>query len=206
MRRTAALALAVGLVATGGAAAGTEREPESGRAAAAASVVPVAGTTCRAFPADNYWNTDIRSLPVDPRSTVWLSHMSTGRNLHPDFGPSYGDGPNYGIPITVVGRHHARVRVRFEAGWGYSDAHIIELAAQERADLIVVGTHSRSGWQRFGHHSVSRGVLHYAPRNVACVPGHALQDPPLYSVIQNKPTNHQVHENRNPHPGRNDPQ
>jgi len=117
MRRTAALALAVGLVATGGAAAGTEREPESGRAAAAASVVPVAGTTCRAFPADNYWNTDIRSLPVDPRSTVWLSHMSTGRNLHPDFGPSYGDGPNYGIPITVVGRHHARVRVRFD----YSD-------------------------------------------------------------------------------------
>lgn len=104
----------------------------------------------------------------------------------------------------LLGR--SRVRVRFEAGWGYSDAHIIELAAEERADLIVVGTHSRRGWQRFGHHSVSRGVLHYAPRNVACVPGHALQDPPLFSVIQNKPTNHQVHENRNSHPGRNDPQ
>ncbi len=29
--------------------------------------------------------------------------MSTGVDLHPDFGPSYGDGPNYGIPITVVG-------------------------------------------------------------------------------------------------------
>jgi hypothetical protein len=40
--------------------------------------------------------------------------MSTGRNLHPDFGPSYGDGPNYGIPVTVVGRRHARVRVRFD--------------------------------------------------------------------------------------------
>ena len=77
-------------------------------------VVPVAGTTCRAFPADNYWNTDIRSLPVDGRSAAWLSHMSTGRNLHPDFGPSYGDGPNYGIPITVVGRYHRRVRVRFD--------------------------------------------------------------------------------------------
>ena len=85
-------------------------EPDPART----SVVPVAGTACRAFPADNYWNTDIRSLPVDPRSATWLSHMSTSRNLHPDFGPSYGDGPNYGIPVTVVRRHHSRVRVRFD--------------------------------------------------------------------------------------------
>jgi hypothetical protein len=40
--------------------------------------------------------------------------MSSDRHLHPDFGPSYGDGPNYGIPITVVGRHHRRVRVHFD--------------------------------------------------------------------------------------------
>ena len=39
--------------------------------------------------------------------------MSTGVDLHPDFGPSYGDGPNYGIPITVVGGEHRKVRVRF---------------------------------------------------------------------------------------------
>jgi hypothetical protein len=42
--------------------------------------------------------------------------MSTDVDLHPDFGPSYGDGPNYGIPITVVSKRHARVKVRF----GYS--------------------------------------------------------------------------------------
>ena len=30
---------------------------------------------------------------VNPRSRQWLSHMSTWRRLHPDFGPSYGDGP-----------------------------------------------------------------------------------------------------------------
>ena len=80
----------------------------------ATGVAPIAGTSCRPFPADNYWNIDIRSLPVDPRGAAWLSHMSTGRNLHPDFGPSYGDGPNYGIPITVVGRLHPKVRVRFD--------------------------------------------------------------------------------------------
>jgi hypothetical protein len=69
---------------------------------------------CRVFPADNYWNADISKLPVHARSAAWLRHMSTGRNLHPDFGPSYGDGPNYGIPITVVGASHARVAVRFD--------------------------------------------------------------------------------------------
>ena len=75
---------------------------------------PVAGTDCSVFPADNYWNADIRDLPRHPRSKAWLSHMSTGRNLHPDFGPSYGDGPDYGIPVTVVGGGHDRVRVRFD--------------------------------------------------------------------------------------------
>ena len=75
---------------------------------------PVAGTGCQAFPDDNYWHADIRDLPVHARSRQWLSHMSTDRDLHPDFGPSYGAGPDYGIPVTVVGHAHKRVRVRFD--------------------------------------------------------------------------------------------
>jgi hypothetical protein len=116
MSRLAVLVLTGALVATGGSAvAGPAPLPGPAQATArAAGVVPIAGTTCRAFPASNYWNTDISRLPRDSRSTTWLSHMSTDRNLHPDFGPSYGDGPNYGIPITVVGRDHRRVRVRFD--------------------------------------------------------------------------------------------
>jgi hypothetical protein len=82
--------------------------------AAVRTAMPVAGTDCSVFPADNFWNADIRDLPRHPRSRAWLSHMSTDRNLHPDFGPSYGDGPNYGIPITVVGGAHEKVRVRFD--------------------------------------------------------------------------------------------
>jgi hypothetical protein len=74
---------------------------------------PIAGTSCSEFPADNWWHADISELPVHPRSSAWLSHMSTEVTLHPDFGPSYGDGPNYGIPITVVKRSHPKVRVRF---------------------------------------------------------------------------------------------
>jgi hypothetical protein len=75
---------------------------------------PIAGTACRAFPASNWWHADIRRLPVDHRSAVWLSHMGAAGRLHPDFGPSYGNGPNYGIPITVVAATHPVVSVRFQ--------------------------------------------------------------------------------------------
>ncbi|HWU23911.1 MAG TPA: hypothetical protein VN088_20405, partial [Nocardioides sp.] len=68
---------------------------------------------CPVFPADDYWHADVRRLAVDPRGPTWLSHMSPGVDLHPDFGPSYGDGPNYGIPITVVAGTHPRVPVSF---------------------------------------------------------------------------------------------
>jgi nucleotide-binding universal stress UspA family protein len=63
-----------------------------------------------------------------------------------------------------------RVHVRIEKGWGRSDAHLLQLAAEERADLIVVGTHQHQGAGRFGSPSTSRGVLHYAPMSVACIP------------------------------------
>jgi len=85
----------------------------SGTAVAAKPKGPrVAG--CPVFPANNWWNRDISRMPVHRRSSQWLSHMSTSRNLHPDFGPSYGDGPNYGIPITVVAKTHRKVPVSFQ--------------------------------------------------------------------------------------------
>ena len=37
-----------------------------------------------------------------------------GRTLHPDFGPSGGDGPDYGIPITVVRSTHPKVSPTFD--------------------------------------------------------------------------------------------
>jgi nucleotide-binding universal stress UspA family protein len=88
---------------------------------------------------------------------------------------------------ALLGTSH--VRVRFEYGWGHSDAHLIKIAAEERADLVVVGTHSRRGWHRLGHHSVSRGVLRYAPLNVVCVPVQtsvplpATSEPPVATPI-----------------------
>jgi hypothetical protein len=101
------------LVPAAGASYGASQAGSVEARAAARLGPPIAGTHCHAFPADDYWHADIRHLPVDRRSKVWLSHMSTSVDLHPDFGPSFGDGPNYGMPITVVGANHPKVRVRF---------------------------------------------------------------------------------------------
>lgn len=84
-------------------------------AADAASVRRIPGTNCTAFPADNVWHSDISALPVHARSAAWLSRMSPGSRLHPDFGPSYGaQSVPYGIPITVVKPRHRKVKVRFD--------------------------------------------------------------------------------------------
>jgi hypothetical protein len=81
---------------------------------AAAPPPRLAGTHCDVFPADNVWNTSVRSLPVDAHSAEWMKHIGRGLDLHPDFGPSFGAQPvPYGIPITVVGSHHRGVKVRF---------------------------------------------------------------------------------------------
>jgi nucleotide-binding universal stress UspA family protein len=79
----------------------------------------------------------------------------------------------------------SRVRVRIEKGWNRSDAHLIQVAREERADLIVVGTHQRHGLGRIGHLSVSRGVLHYAPMSVVCVPTSA--------ALEQTPNENHVH-------------
>lgn len=73
------------------------------------------GTDCPVFPADSHWHADVSRLPVHPRSEQWLARMSSDRDLHPDFGPSFGAQPvPYGIPVTVVDGDHPKVRVRFD--------------------------------------------------------------------------------------------
>jgi nucleotide-binding universal stress UspA family protein len=66
----------------------------------------------------------------------------------------------------VLGK--ARVRLRVAAGLGRPDPQLIEIATEEKADVLVVGTNQRHGLARLG--SVSRAVLHHSPVNVACIP------------------------------------
>lgn len=61
---------------------------------------------CPVFPANNYWNAAIDTLPVSAQSQAWVRSIGDA-DLHPDFG-----GP-YGIPITVTSAK-PRAKVRFE--------------------------------------------------------------------------------------------
>lgn len=111
MRRTALLTSCAATLAVCACAASTT--PGDAAPAPEAVARPVTGTTCPTFPDDNWWHADVSGLPVHPRNDQWLSHMSTGVDLHPDFGPTR----KYGIPVTVVDQDHRRVKVRFQ----YSD-------------------------------------------------------------------------------------
>jgi nucleotide-binding universal stress UspA family protein len=61
-------------------------------------------------------------------------------------------------------------------GLGRIDAHLASLASELKADLLVVGAHQRASSARLWQGSVSRGTLHNAPCNVACVPRSASQE------------------------------
>ncbi|HVT21772.1 MAG TPA: hypothetical protein VHE57_10325 [Mycobacteriales bacterium] len=92
--------VSVVLVSTGGAGAVNARH--------------LPGTSCSAFPANNVWHASIADLPVNRHSADWVRHIGGG-NLHPDFGPSYGEQPvPYGIPITYVSGSHPKVHVKFQ--------------------------------------------------------------------------------------------
>jgi hypothetical protein len=65
----------------------------------------------RPFPADNWWNTDISAMPVDPNSATYIASCGL-RNLHPDFGTTWNGAPN-GIPYTLVGGKQAKRAVTF---------------------------------------------------------------------------------------------
>jgi len=57
------------------------------------------------FPADNWWNLDISTWPVDSNSANYINFINNGgtRRLHPDFGGNAGTGFSiYGMPYGVV--------------------------------------------------------------------------------------------------------
>jgi hypothetical protein len=104
LRRFVVVAVAsiAGITVIEGAAAPVLLEPLAGRAV---------------FPADNWWNQDISTAPVDARSAQLIDFISgrsasnptAVRRLHPDFGP-----PPYGIPYVVVSGDQARMPVMFD--------------------------------------------------------------------------------------------
>ncbi|HZI15655.1 MAG TPA: universal stress protein, partial [Myxococcus sp.] len=63
-----------------------------------------------------------------------------------------------------------QVEIHLEPGYGRRDDHLLHVARERGADLVVVGTHQRVGLQRWWHGSVSAGVMRNAEQSVVCVP------------------------------------
>ncbi|MGE5718019.1 MAG: hypothetical protein ACM369_15335 [Acidobacteriota bacterium] len=55
------------------------------------------------FPADNWWNADVTSAPVDPNSATFIAWIGATKGMHPDFGGDASPSPAiYGMPYIVV--------------------------------------------------------------------------------------------------------
>jgi nucleotide-binding universal stress UspA family protein len=67
------------------------------------------------------------------------------------------------------------VWVHLEAGVERPSDTLVALARRESVDLVVLGTHQRTGPSRWWYGSVSQRVLHEAPVSVLCVPQGAAQ-------------------------------
>ena len=63
---------------------------------------------CPVFPADNSWNQDISTMPVDANSATYISNIGGG-NLHADF----GGGGEYGIPYIIVPQSQPMTAINF---------------------------------------------------------------------------------------------
>lgn len=73
------------------------------------------------FPADNAWNTDISTRPVDPNSDVLIGSIGAGTGLHADFGSEKTYGGPIGIPYVVVSGTQAKVAMNWTAYGDESD-------------------------------------------------------------------------------------
>ena len=73
------------------------------------------------FPANNLWNTDISSAPVDLKSASIINFIGPTVTLHPDFGAGTFQRQTIGIPYQAVAGTQAKVTISLGAFASDSD-------------------------------------------------------------------------------------
>ena len=95
--------------------------------ATAAHAAPTIGG-CPVFPANNWWNAKVDTLPVHPQSAAWIASIGATRGFHMDFGSGlYPDPPDpeaapIGIPYVTVAGSQPKINVTFTDYGDESDA------------------------------------------------------------------------------------
>jgi len=124
------------------------------------------------------WSAWLSSLGDVQLTVCWVVHPAFENE------EAGATGPGAGLELTAdtraalqaelqrdtAGLVPAGTALQLEANLGRIDHALAQVARGIDADLLVVGSHQRQGWERLWEGSVSRGVLHHAPMNVAVVP------------------------------------
>ncbi len=118
-----------------------------------------AGTCDLTFAHIHYGYDAARRYGIAPLASASLvdADRQTDDLLRRDLAVRVGELPGEGA-VTFLPR----------TGFGRLGDHLLEIAEAERADLILVGTHRRSGARRLA--SVSSVVLHFGHAAIACAP------------------------------------
>ncbi|PTL75646.1 universal stress protein [Vitiosangium sp. GDMCC 1.1324] len=114
---------------------------------------------CEVVAAHHYWGADAHvryGVPLSPESEVT---PEVEEALRRDLTARLGDMPGSGA-----------VWVHLDPGLGRPSDSLVALARKEEADLIVVGTHQRTGASKWWYGSVSQRIVHESPVSVLCVP------------------------------------
>ncbi|WP_375765544.1 universal stress protein [Archangium gephyra] len=117
---------------------------------------------CEVVAAHHYWGADAHvryGVPLSPESEVT---PEVEEALRRDLTARLGDMPGTGA-----------VWVHLDPGLSRPAESLVALARKEEADLIVVGTHQRTGASKWWYGSVSQRIVHDAPVSVLCVPASA---------------------------------
>ncbi len=134
----------------------------------------------------------VRTLAYAGAIASWYDAHLTALHVAPSFTPMEvrtGVAVNMVSPVsrnevleqlrqTVAAAGLGEGTVALTAEAGEAAATVVDQAVVMRADLLVMGTHGRSGFDRFFLGSVTEKVLRKAPCPVLTVPPHAPATPP----------------------------
>ncbi len=129
---------------------------------------------CDVIAAHIYWPPEERRrLGIHGPPRLAQMHPEVERVLARDLAVRVGELPGQGT-----------VDIQIHIGFGRTADHLVQLAAQANVDLVVVGTHQRTGASLLWHGSVALAILHSARMAVACVPAPAGAERELAALPQ----------------------
>ncbi len=120
---------------------------------------------CRVVGAHVYWPPEVRERLKLP-AHVGTSGLPIGKG-HPDVEAALKKELEPRLAQLPGG---SRIELVLVGGLGRPADHLVQIAAEEKADLLVVGSHQRTGLGRVWHGSISHGVIDLAESSVVCVP------------------------------------